>query len=121
VQDFNNVRAWKKAHALAIVVHGLVSRFPRRGYSTLRRQMVRSSESIADRIAEGCGAATSLEFARFLDMAIKSTSELENQFKRAHGYGLLNPRRLNLFATDVQDIRKMTWSLRNSVLRSPDS
>jgi four helix bundle protein len=120
VQDFHNLRAWKKGHALAIAVHALVARFPRRGYTTLRNQMMRSSESIPDRIAEGCGAATNFEFARFLDMTIKSTSELENQFERAHGYGLLSKKRLTFFTAEVVDIRKMTWSLRNTVLRSPD-
>ena len=51
--------------------------------------MVRSAESIADNIAEGCGAATNAEFARYLDMTIKSSSELENQIERAHGYALI--------------------------------
>ena len=120
MQDFHNLRAWKKAHVLAIAVHGLVGRFPKRGYATIRRQMIRSAESIADRIAEGCGAATNPEFARFLDMSIKSTSELENQFERARGYRILSQQAFIHFSTEVRDIRKMVWSLRDTVLRSPD-
>jgi four helix bundle protein len=49
------------------------------------------------------------EFARFLDSAIKSTSELESQLERTHGYGLMGAKRYDWFITEVQDVRKMTW------------
>lgn len=43
--------------------------------------MIRAAESITTNIVEGCGAATRREFARFLDISIKSTSELEYQLQ----------------------------------------
>ena len=97
---------------LAIAVKRLTQGFPKTGYGSLRNQMTRSAESIPDNIAEGCGAATNPEFARFLDSSIKSTSELESQFERTHAYGLMDVRRYDWFTTQVQDVRKMTWSLR---------
>ena len=78
--------------------------------------MVKSAESIADNIAEGAGAATNAEFARYLDMSIKSSSELENQIERAHAYGLTRDDERAQRINDVCDVRKMTWGLRKTVL-----
>ena len=119
MQDFRRLRVWRKANALAIAVKRLTQSFPKTGYGSLRNQMTRSSESIPDNIAEGCGAATNPEFARFLDSSIKSTSELDSQLERTHAYGLMGVMKYHWFATQVQDVRKMTWSLRKKVLGAP--
>jgi four helix bundle protein len=43
----------------------------------VRSQLTRAADSIASNIVEGCGAATDKEFARFLDVSIKSDNELD--------------------------------------------
>jgi four helix bundle protein len=121
VQDFHNLRAWNEAHSLAIAIKRLTSRFPKADYGSLRNQMVRAAESIADNIAEGCGAATNAEFARYLDMAIKSSSELESQIERSHGYGLTRDSEQQRLAIGVCNVRKMTWGLRQKVLAGPQT
>jgi four helix bundle protein len=78
--------------------------------------LLKSAESIADSIAEGAAASTNAEFARFLDMSIKSSSELENQIERSHGYGLIRDDERAELINAVCDVRKMTWGLRKSVL-----
>ena len=78
--------------------------------------MIDAAESIADNIAEGCGAATNSEFARFLDISIKSTSELENQLERCRGYKLIRTSKFEIYANEVCTIRKMTWGYRRKVL-----
>jgi len=82
VQDFHNLRVWHEANALAIAIKRLTRGFPKADYSSLRGQMVCAAESIPDTIAEGCGAATNPEFARYLDMSIKSSSKLEGHRSR---------------------------------------
>ncbi|MEO6527056.1 MAG: four helix bundle protein [Gemmatimonadaceae bacterium] len=119
MQDFHKLRAWSEASNLAIKIRRLTSRFPKSDYGTLRNQMIRAAESIADNIAEGCGAATAAEFARYLDMAIKSSSELESQIDRCRDYGLTRDREHQDLAIQVCDVRKMTWGLRKKVLASP--
>ncbi|MEO8624472.1 MAG: four helix bundle protein, partial [bacterium] len=119
MQDFHNLRVWNEANDLTLAINRLVQRFPRSNHGTLRNQMVRAAESIADNIAEGCGAATSAEFARFLDMSIKSASELENQIERSHGYGLTRDRERDTLAAHVCNVRKMAWGLRKKVLAAP--
>ncbi|MEO5815098.1 MAG: four helix bundle protein [Gemmatimonadaceae bacterium] len=116
MQNFHNLRAWNEANHLAIAIKQLTARFSRAEHGSLRSQMVRSAESIADNIAEGCGAATNAEFARYLDMAIKSSSELESQIERSHGYALVRALERESLTTRVCDVRKMTWGLRKKVL-----
>jgi four helix bundle protein len=82
MQDFRHIRAWQRAHALAIAVHKLARGFSRQGYAHLRSQLTKAADSIGDTIIEGCGADTNKEFARFLDMSIKSANETEGHFSR---------------------------------------
>jgi len=77
MRDFKRIKAWQRAHALSVALHKRTKRFPRAGYARLRAQLTAAVDSIKDTIAEGCGAATNKEFARFLDMSIKSANETE--------------------------------------------
>src|SRR3954470_23390287 len=120
MQDFRRVRAWQRAQRFSVVIHRLLQTFPKKGYSRLKQQLSKSSESAADNIAEACGAATQPEVARFLAMAIRSTTEMENQLDRAHRFSLINDRRHAAYATEVQTIRKMTIGFRKSVVRTFD-
>jgi four helix bundle protein len=116
MQDYHGLRVWKKAQAQAINIERLTRGFPRRGYSSIKGQMIRAAESVVNNIVEGCGAATPKDFARFLDMSIKSSSELQNEVETAHGYGIVADRESKLVIEEVQDVRKMTWGLRKRVL-----
>jgi four helix bundle protein len=77
MQDFRKLLVWGRAHALALGIRRVARAFPRTDYGSLRTQMIRAADSIAANIVEGCGAATRKEFARFLDISIKSAIELE--------------------------------------------
>ena len=90
MQDFRRLRVWRHATALALNTRRVVNRFPR-GYAELKSQMVTSAESIVNTIVEGCGAATQREFARFLDISIKSATELEGEYELAHKYEITSP------------------------------
>ena len=91
MQDFKHIRAWQRAHALAIALHKLARGFSRAGYAHLRSQLTRAADSIAATIAEGCGSETNKEFARFLDMSIKSANETEQHLLSARDLDLVSP------------------------------
>ena len=80
--------------------------------------MVRAAESIVFNIVEGCGARGAREFARFLDIAIKSTMELAAQLELARDYGVLNPAAWQPLTTRTTDARRMLCGLRAKVLAS---
>jgi four helix bundle protein len=77
MQSFRDLKVWGKAHALTLVVYRETERFPSAERFGLTRQMRRAAASIPANIAEGCGRASDADFARFLQMAFGSASELE--------------------------------------------
>jgi four helix bundle protein len=91
VQDFKHIRAWQRAHALAIALHKVAGSFSRAGHAHLRSQLTRAADGVPANIAEGCGAATNKEFARFLDISIKSANETEHHLLSARDLNLVSP------------------------------
>lgn len=120
MQDYRKLRAWKKAHLLMLAVKRATLRFPQRGYASLAGQMTSAAESVAFNIVEGCGAATQKELARFLDISIKSTMELEYQLTVAMDYKVLASAESVSLSTEAVDVRRMLCGLRAKVLASPD-
>jgi four helix bundle protein len=116
MQDYHRLLVWKKAHALAIDVRRATRQFPRTGCRSLQAQAIRAAESVVLNIVEGCGARSAREFARFLDISIKSTSELESQLELARDYGVLERREWQRLATETVDVRRMLCGLRTRVL-----
>ena len=120
MRDFKRIKAWQRAHALAIALHKSTKRFPRAGYARLKAQLTGAAESIKDTIAEGCGAATNKEFARFLDMSIKSANETEGHLLSARDLKLFSLDDWQKFTTETIEIRKMVYVYRRKVIETPD-
>ncbi|HXD49753.1 MAG TPA: four helix bundle protein [Gemmatimonadaceae bacterium] len=116
MQDFKQIKAWQRAHALAIELHKATRHFSRVNAGTLRKQLTSAADSVAATIVEGCGAATSPEFARYLDIAIKSANETEYHLLAARDRELISQRQWEKFTAEVVEIRKMTIGYRKRVL-----
>ena len=71
-------------------------------------------------IAEGCGAATKPEFARFLDMSIKSLNETEGHLLTARELDLFSIEEWQNFTSETVEIRKMTYTYRKKILQSAE-
>jgi four helix bundle protein len=76
MQDFKHIRAWQRAHALAIAIHKQTRHFSGMGYSHLRPQLTRAADSIAS-TSSRVAAPRPTRSSRFLDMSIKPDNELE--------------------------------------------
>jgi four helix bundle protein len=81
-----------------------------------RRAVNRAAESIVSNIVEGCAASSRKEFARFLDISIKSTSEVDYQLQLARDLGVLRHAQWKPLAQEVVELRKMLSALRRTVL-----
>lgn len=90
MRDFRELKVWRKAHELTLGIYRATAAFPKEEMYGLTSQIRRSCESIPANIAEGCGRRGGPDFARFLQIAAGSASELE--------YHLLLARDLLLFA-----------------------
>ena len=78
--------------------------------------MTRAADSIATNIVEGCGAVTQKEFARFLDVAVKSSSELQYQLIVARDRQVMRSSDFDSLSADTVHVRRMLYSLRKKVL-----
>ena len=116
MQDFRHIKAWQRGHALAIAVHKLARGFTRRGFAQLRSQLTRSAESMPSTIVEGCGAASKKEFARYLDISVKSANETEYHLLEARDHGLISPDDWQRFTAETIEIRKMTYTYSKHML-----
>ena len=118
MQDFKHIRPWQRSHALSIALHKGAKHFARAGHSHLRSQLTRAADGIASNIVEGCGAATNKEFARFLDISIKSANETEHHLLTARDLSLLSPEEWQKHTGETVEIRKMIYTYRKRVLES---
>jgi four helix bundle protein len=118
MQDFKHMLAWQRAHALAIALHKRSRHFARAGHAHLKSQLTRAADAISTNVVEGCGAATNKEFARFLDISIKSANETEHHLLSARDLDLFSPSEWQKFAGETIEIRKMIYAYRKKVLES---
>ena len=116
MQNFRELHVWQRAHAFALNIRRVAEGLPRTGYTDLKSQLTRASQSIVDNIVEGCGASSRLEFARYLDISIKSTSEVDYQLELTRDLDLISSDVWKPLASEVIEIRKMLSALRRSVL-----
>jgi four helix bundle protein len=77
MQDFRKLKVWEKSHNLTLEIYKSTESFPTTEIYGLTSQIRRSCVSIPANIAEGCGRKSDAEFARFLQIAMGSASELE--------------------------------------------
>ena len=116
MQDFRRLAVWARAHKLVLGVRRSARSFPRGDRGSLKTQMVSSAESVAFNIVEGAGASGAKEFARFLDISIKSTGELEYQLELATDADLMAAHVSRPLMAEAVEIRRMLCGLRRKVL-----
>lgn len=115
VQDFKRLVAWQKAHALFLSVFRAVRHMPRFVPTTLKSQVYRAADSIPTNIVEGSLASTRKEFARFLDMSIRSAGELEHHLIKSRDIGAIPPATWALLNDAAVEVRMVTYSLKKRV------
>jgi four helix bundle protein len=111
VQDFRNLKVWEKAHALTLDVYKSSKTFPREETYGLTNQMRRASASIGANIAEGACRGGDLDFARFLQIATGSASELEYHLLLAHDLEILKILDFDRLSSKTTEVKRMLASL----------
>lgn len=89
---------WEKAHQLTLAIYQHTESFPSEEQYGLTSQIRRAGSSVAANLAEGCGRGSDADFARFVQNAIGSASELD--------YHLLLARDLGYLSAEVYDTCK---------------
>lgn len=84
---------------------------PREHNSGLTSQIRRAALSIAANIAEGCSRPTNRDFAKFLNIAIASSSELEYHLQFAGDANIIPRHEFDARSTEVVQVRRMLFGL----------
>lgn len=107
MKDFRALKVWQKSHQTTLNVYRVTQLFPRDELYGLTSQTRRASASIAANIAEGCGRRTDADFARFLQIAMGSASELEYHLLLAFDLGFLEASGHQALTSDVTEVKRM--------------
>jgi four helix bundle protein len=110
MRDFEELQVGKKAHALTLAVYAETHTFPTHEQFGLTSQIRRSSSSIGYNIAEGCGRDSDPDFARSLQIAAGSASEVEYQLLLARDLGYLETTKHLELRTACQEVRRMLYA-----------
>jgi four helix bundle protein len=111
MQDFRNLKVWEKAHALTLDIYRVTKLFPREEMYGLTSQMRRASVSIAANIAEGTCRNGDTDFARFLQMAAGSASEVEYHLLLCRDLELLQTIDFQRLSEEAVAVKRMLASL----------
>jgi four helix bundle protein len=111
VADFKNLKVWQKAHALALGTHRVAGRIRRSQHASLRNQMIRAAMSVPANIVEGRSQQSEREFARFLRIALNSTTELEYHLLTARDVGAIRESDSLTLTSQVIEVRRMLYGL----------
>ena len=109
---------WGKSHALALNTIRVAKRIRGRDHSSLRSQIIGAVSSIPTNIVEGTGQDSAKEFARFLSIAIKSSSELEYHLVLARDLELITQSDFTSLTDQTIAVRQMLYALRTRMLTS---
>jgi four helix bundle protein len=111
MKDFRDLTVWRKAHELTLSVYRVTKGFPKEELYGLTSQMRRASSSIGANIAEGCGKRTDADFARYVQNAFGSASELEYLLLLAFDLQFLEKADYDELSSKTVEVKKMLAAL----------
>jgi four helix bundle protein len=121
MQDFRKLAVWEKAHRLSVNIHRLSLAIPRTGNAAFISQIRRAAESIPANIAEGAARGSDADFARFVQIAIGSSSELESHLLFAEDIEMIPREMIQTRTAEAIEVRKMLIGLRKRLVPPPSN
>jgi four helix bundle protein len=115
MKNYKNLNVWKKAHALVLALYKETDGFPKTELYHLISQIRRASTSIPANLAEGCGKFTQPDFARYIQIALGSTHEVEYLTFLSHELGYLKDDEYRTLDLQIGEVKAMLISLATKV------
>jgi four helix bundle protein len=120
VHRLDTLDVFHRALALAAQVASVAKRPPFADHPKRRSQLERAAESIYANIAEGSASGSNRNYARYVQYAIASSSELESHLAFARRIRAITRAVHTALAGEAVEIRKMLIGLKKYLLRTPD-
>lgn len=115
MSDYKKLRVWRKAHGLALDAHRAATSIRGAQYAPFRNQIIRAALSVPANIVEGREQPSEAGFARFLRIALGSTSELEYHLIAARDIRAMPESEYLPLSHQVIEVRMMIHALLRSL------
>ena len=115
MHNFKELKIWKDSLQLAFDVYKTTREFPTNERFGLIAQINRNIVSIPSNIAEGSSRNSSKDFARFLEIALGSSFELETQLLIAENCGYIAEKDCSEYLDRIGTIQKMTFGFKEKL------
>ncbi|MEN8927531.1 MAG: four helix bundle protein [Flavobacteriales bacterium] len=115
MNNFKELKVWKKAIELAVLVYKTTKQFPADERFGLISQINRCSVSVSSNIAEGAGRNNKKEFRHFLGIAQGSCYELESQLILSNLLEFVTDERLKELEPIINEVNRMIHGLKKSL------
>ena len=121
IKKFEDLECWKKSRLLAAEVFTITSSGLLDKDYSLKDQILRSSGSVMDNIAEGFERGGNKEFIQFLFYSKASCAEVKSQLYRALDRDYIGKSEFNRLYTLSNEVSKLINGLINYLKRSEKS
>ncbi|MCK5033468.1 MAG: four helix bundle protein [Calditrichia bacterium] len=111
MKDFRKLLVWEKAHSFVLGLYKYSKDFPKDELYGITSQIRRAAVSIPNNIAEGCGRGSDLDFARFLQIAMGSASEVEYLILLSNELKYINKNVYEELLNNIIEIKRMLTTL----------
>lgn len=115
MQHYSKLQVWQRSHSLVLSVYKMTAIFPSSEKFGLTSQLRRAASSVPTNIAEGSKRITGQDFARFLNIAVGSLSEIEYLLVLSRDLGYLAASVVAAPLKEVSEILRMLKALRQTV------
>jgi four helix bundle protein len=119
ISSYRDLAVWQKAMDFAEQVYLTTENFPKSEIYGLTNQVRRASISVASNIAEGSARKSTLDFMRFIKIALGSLVEAETQIILASKLKYINEDAEQNLLSMSDVIGKMLQGLYNSLKNKP--
>lgn len=120
MQNYMDLRVWRKAHRLVLEVYRHTQRFPVEERYVLTSQLRRAAISVPSNISEGCGRNSQPQLYHFLEIALGSAAEVQYQLLLARDLHYLDEEvhhqlKESTEKESTEEVKRMLAGLMNSV------
>jgi four helix bundle protein len=106
---------WQRAFRLCSAIYRATLTFPESERYGLIGELRKTARSVVYNIAEGHRRWSRREFARFLDISLGSSAELETQLLLSESLLYLNPDMSSQLRSELDEINRMLYVLRRNI------
>ena len=111
MQDYRQLIAWQKAHEMVKEVYLISSQFPTAELYGMTGQLRRAELSVPTNLAEGASRGTNADFARFVQISLGSSSEVDYLLLISFELGYISHDQHKELAAKIEEMRKVLTGL----------